>query len=168
MIKNQNPERGFLNRGGLAAATEEVLKRPWFSKSNIGDIPLFSPLPCPGTDELPNNSRRVSVEPLNLERTASYNPHLSKNALSGSSSGQKSYPIGGTCRSEEHQRLAARTLSFERGPSISNTYATVEENPRTVLLLGDPQEIAPVPRRVTISSAGVTTFYGNERASNFQ
>ena len=51
--KKPKPGPRFLNRGGLAAATEEVLKRPWFSKSNIGDIPLFSPLTCSGTDELP-------------------------------------------------------------------------------------------------------------------
>ena len=48
-----NPGRfSSLNSGGLAAATEKVLKRPWFSKSNIGDIPLFSPLICPGTFKL--------------------------------------------------------------------------------------------------------------------
>ena len=53
LVKNQNPKRGFLNRGGLVAATDEVLKRPWLSESNIGYIQVSSPLTCPSSAKLP-------------------------------------------------------------------------------------------------------------------
>ena len=53
MVKNQNPVRGFSNRGGLVAATEEVLKRPWLSESHMGYIQVFSSLACPSAAELP-------------------------------------------------------------------------------------------------------------------
>ena len=49
MIKNYNPGRGFLKRGGLTAAVKEVLKRPRISQNNIGYVWIFSPLTCPGT-----------------------------------------------------------------------------------------------------------------------
>ena len=53
LVKNQNPVRGFSNRGGFVAASEEVIKRPWLSESNIGDIEIFSPLTCPSDAKLP-------------------------------------------------------------------------------------------------------------------